>query len=97
MTSSSLVRVTTKDRDLFYAAAISSLRALDRSERSPRRFGPDADMRWASFKGALNDSDRIDFLLRDAAVTWGAGFSPAEAFGLFGLAPDEPLARTGSP
>jgi hypothetical protein len=91
MTSGDPVSVTTKDRDLFYAAAVAGLRVLDSRERSPRRFGPDADTRWASFKGALNDSDRIDFLLHDAAVTWGVGFSPAETFGLFGLAPDEPF------
>jgi hypothetical protein len=91
MTSGSLTTVTTKDRDAFYAAAVAGLRALDRRERSPRRFGKDADTRWASFKGALNDADRVDFLLRDAAVTWGVAFSPAEAFDLFGLAPDEPF------
>ena len=79
------------DRDAFYAAAYAGLRELDARERSPRRFGPDADARWASFRGGLNDADRIDVLLRDAAVVWGAGFSPAEAFGLFGLAPDEPF------
>lgn len=83
--------VTVQGRDAFYAAAVAGLRALDGRERSPRRFGADADTRWASFKGALTESDRIDFLLRDAAVTWGAAFSPAEAFGLFGLAPDEPF------
>lgn len=83
--------VSPKDRDTFYAAALAGLRALDRREGSSRRFGPDADARWQSIRGALNDADRIDLLLRDAAVTWGVGFSPAEAFGLFGLAPDEPF------
>jgi hypothetical protein len=97
MTSSTPVNVAPKDRDLFYAAAVAGLRALDRRDGSARRFGSDADTRWASFKGALNDSDRIDFLLRDAAVTWGVGFSPAEAFGLFGLAPDEPFGPDWQP
>lgn len=86
-----------KDREAFYAAAVAGLRALDSHERAPRRFGPDADTRWASFKGALTESDRIDFLLRDAAVTWGAAFSPAAAFGLFGLAPDEPFGPDWQP
>ena len=89
MMSTNHATLPTRDRDLFYAAGVAGLRALDRRERTPRRFGPDADTRWASFKGALTDSDRVDFLLRDAAVTWGVAFSPAEAFGLFGLAPDE--------
>jgi hypothetical protein len=35
--------------------------------------------------------DRIDILLRDAAGTWGAAFSPSECFGFFGLADDEPF------
>jgi hypothetical protein len=91
MTSVRQITVTPKDRDAFYAAAVAGLRALDRRERSARRFGADADTRWASFRGALNEADRIDLLLRDAAVTWGAAFSPADAFGLFGLAPDEPF------
>lgn len=97
MTSSTPANVAEKDRDLFYAAAVAGLRALDQRDGSARRFGRDADTRWASFKGALNDSDRIDFLLRDAGVTWGVGFSPAEAFGLFGLAPDEPFGPDWQP
>lgn len=91
MTSNSTAEVTAKERDAFYAAAIAGMHVLDARERCPRRFGKDADARWASFKGALSHADRIDFLLRDAAVAWGAAFSPAEAFGLFGLAPDEPF------
>lgn len=97
MSSSNPVSVQAKDRDLFYAAAVAGLRALERREGSARRFGADANTRWTSFKGALNDADRIDFLLRDAAVTWGVGFSPAETFGLFGLAPDEPFGPDWQP
>jgi hypothetical protein len=78
-------------RDAFYAAAARGLRLLDARERTPRRFGPEADTRWAAFCGGLTESDRLDLLLRDAAVAWGPAFSPAEAFGLFGLAPDEPF------
>ena len=84
-------------RDAFYAAAVNGLRALDARERTARRFGPDADSRWASFKGALTEADRIDLLLRDAAVTWGAAFSAAEVFDLFGLAPDEPFGPDWDP
>lgn len=83
--------ITSQQRDTFYAAAVAGLRALDARERSPRRFGVDADTRWASFKGNLTDSDRLDLLLRDATSSWGAAFSPAEVFDLFGLAPDEPF------
>lgn len=83
--------VSPDQRDAFYAAAVAGLRALDARERVPRRFGSDADTRWTALRGALTDADRIDLLLRDAAVTWGAAFSPAEVFDLFGLAPDEPF------
>lgn len=80
-----------QERETFYAAAVLGLRALDAREPKPRRFGADADARWRQFAGALGDGDRLDILLRDAAGTWGAAFSPAECFGLFGLADDEPF------
>jgi hypothetical protein len=97
MTLHAQANPTATERDTFYAAALAGLRALDHREGASRRFGPDADTRWASFRGALTDSDRIDFLLRDAAVTWGVAFAPAEAFGLFGLAPDEPFGPDWQP
>jgi hypothetical protein len=83
--------VSSQQRDAFYAAAVAGLRALDARERVPRRFGSAADSRWATFKGNLDEADRLDVLLRDAAVTWGSAFSAAEVFDLFGLAPDEPF------
>jgi hypothetical protein len=89
--------VTSANQSAFYSAAVAGLRALDARDRAPRRFGADADTRWSSFKGALNDADRIDLLLRDAAVTWGAAFSPAQVFGLFGLAPDDPFGPDWQP
>lgn len=75
----------------FYRAALIGLRHLDSRERSPRRFGPDADARWESFRGHLGLANRIDLLIRDATVTWKAAFSPAEIFSLPGLASDEPF------
>jgi hypothetical protein len=83
--------LTLQDRSAFYGAAVIGLRALDARETTPRRFGPDADARWTHFAGALGMGDRIDILLRDAAGTWGAAFSPSECFGFFGLADDEPF------
>ena len=87
MTSS----LTLEQRSAFYSAAVLGLRALDARENTPRRFGRDADARWTQFAGALGACDRIDILLRDAAGTWGAAFSPSECFGFFGLADDEPF------
>ena len=83
--------LTPQDRSAFYGAAVIGLRALDARESKPRRFGPDAEARWTQFAGALGVGDRIDILLRDAAGTWGAAFSPSECFGFFGLADDEPF------
>lgn len=80
---------TPPQRTAFYSAAAAGLRAIE--ARRADRFGPDADARWRGFAGALNDADRLDLLLRDAAVTWGPAFSAAEVFGTFGLAPDEPF------
>lgn len=82
---------SSQDCAAFYGAAVLGLRALDARERTPRRFGADADARWAQFSGALGEGDRLDILLRDAAGTWGAAFSPSECFGFFGLADDEPF------
>lgn len=91
MTTANTVVVSNEERERFYVAAIAGLQQLDRRERMARRFGAEADARWQSFSGALTASDRIDFLLRDAAVAWGPAFSPADTFGGFGLAPDEPF------
>ncbi len=89
--------VSHDQREAFYAAAVAGLRGLDAREGRPQRFGPDADTRWASFRGNLNDADRVDLLLRDASGSWGAAFSPAEVFGTFGLAPDEPFGPDWQP
>ena len=83
--------VTRESREAFYAAAVIGLSALDAREPSARRFGADANGRWEQFRGSLGPADRIDLLLRDASVTWGVAFSPSQAFGLFGLADDEPF------
>ncbi|NMO16000.1 hypothetical protein HPC49_04000 [Pyxidicoccus fallax] len=83
--------LTSQERTAFYSAAVVGLRALDARERTARRFGADADARWTQFAGALGPGDRLDILLRDAAGTWGAAFSPSACFGFFGLADDEPF------
>jgi hypothetical protein len=85
------IPVTSQDRSAFYGAAVLGLRALDARERTARRFGADAEARWTQFAGALGAGERLDILLRDAAGTWGAAFSPSECFGFFGLADDEPF------
>ncbi len=85
------VTLTNTQHTRFYSAALLGLRALDATERTARRFGPDPDARWQGFAGHLGLAARIDLLVRDAAVQWGAAFSPAVVFGLPGLAVDEPF------
>lgn len=75
----------------FYRAALVGLRALEARERAPRRFGAEAEQRWKDFRGHLKDSDRLDMLVRDAAVSWGPAFAPSKVFGLPGVAEDEPF------
>ena len=74
----------------FYRAAMAGLRFLDGTD-TRQRFGEDADAHWKGFAGHLRTQDRIDLLLRDAAVRWKAAFSPADVFQLSGLATDEPF------
>lgn len=85
------VAVSPAETATFYDAAIVGLRALERREGRPRRFGPEVDARWAGFHGHLGTSARLDLLIRDAAITWPSAFSPAVIFQLPGLASDEPF------
>ena len=61
----------------FYRAVLVGLGWLDAVEAKQRRFGPEVDARWKGFAGHLTATDRIDILLRDAAVVWGTAFAPA--------------------
>jgi len=85
------MEVSRVERENFYRASLLGLRALDVRDSSARRFGPDAEATWNDFRGHLSLSDRLDLLVRDGAVKWGAAFSPAHVFGLFGLAADDPF------
>lgn len=75
----------------FYEAAFVGLKALDAKADVARRFGPNADARWALFKGEMKERDRLDLLIRDAAVNHPAAFAPRRVFLLDGLAEDEPF------
>lgn len=81
----------TDDVDRFYQAAHLGLLILD--ARSPRRrfFGGDVEARWGAFAGDMDDWDRLDLCLRDAAVQFPAAFAPRVVFALEGLAGDEPF------
>lgn len=77
--------------DRFYRAALLGLCALDARRGKRQPFGPDAEARWRAFRGELLDCDRLDLLIRDAALTHPNAFAPRLLFSLEGLLPDEPF------
>ncbi len=84
-------QLTSTARANYYRAALIGLQHLDASERTARRFGVNADARWEGFAGHLGYAERLDLLIRDAAVQWGTAFSASSIFDLPGLAEDEPF------
>jgi hypothetical protein len=85
---------STAQVESFYRAGVLGLRALEARERRGRRLGPAADATWRAFRGdpgELDDRDRLDLLLRDAAATYPLAFAPRRIFALAGLSEDEPF------
>lgn len=83
--------IPAEQREAFYEVAVLGLKALDTLRNTRPRFDPNADATWAAFKGEQQDADRIDLLVRDAAVIQPAAFAPRVVFGLPGLADDDPF------
>ncbi len=54
-----------------------------------RRFGTEADARWAGFRGDLTTADRLDLLLRDADAEWPGAFGARMTFDEPAVAEDE--------
>ncbi len=77
--------------EAFYRASLAGLRALEAAGGRARYFGEEADARWKAFQGELREADRLDLLLRDAAVSHPAAFAPRVVFPIPGLADDEPF------
>lgn len=75
----------------FYRTALLGLLAQEHRQPTDRRFGDEADARWNMFHGHLDVADRIDLLIRDAAVSHPAAFAPRSVFGFEDLAEDEPF------
>ncbi len=73
----------------FYEAALRVLAFVEQRRPTGRRFGPDADARWAAFRGAMTASERIDLLLRDADAEWPTAFGGRLVYEIPGLADDE--------
>jgi hypothetical protein len=82
------------DVERFYRAGALGLSALEARERRGRRLGDVADATWRAFRGdpgELDDRDRLDLLLRDAAASHPLAFAPRRIFALPGLSEDEPF------
>lgn len=84
----------------FYLCAALGLRHLEQREGRGRRFGEAAIARWRAFseprgsgegRALVRQADRLELLLRDAAVTSPLAFSARPVFGLEALAGDEPF------
>jgi hypothetical protein len=86
-----MVRPSAEDVERFYRAAMVGLGALETRSGGGRRFGPDADARWKAFRGSLEAWDRIELLVRDAAVGQPEAFAPRVVFDLPALTDDEPF------
>lgn len=85
------------DRARYYTAAMRTLRFIEQRSPTARRFGTEADAKWAAFRGNLTTADRMDLLLRDADAQWPAAFGARNVFALRAAAEDEPFGAEWSP
>lgn len=76
---------------LYTEGALKLLQYVESRRPTGRRFGPDADARWNSFRGDLMTVDRIELMIRDADAEWPGGFGARNVYGLQGVAEDEPF------
>ena len=85
------LQITPADQEAFYRSALLGLRVLDAAGARRPFFGPEADAMWSAMQGALRPGDRLDLLIRNAAVANPGAFAARSVFGLPGLADDEPF------
>jgi hypothetical protein len=79
----------------FYEASLRALRYIEARSPTGRRFGPDADAMWRTFRGHLTAADRIALLLRDADVEYPGAFGARVAFDLRGVGEDDAFGSSG--
>lgn len=89
--------VEEKERRAYYDAALRALRFVESKSPSKRRFGPEADAMWKSFRGHLTAADRIDMMLRDADIEAGGAYGARVAFGMRGVAEDDAFGAEWTP
>ncbi len=81
----------------YYLATLRALAFVEQRQPSGRRFGPEADARWSSFRGDLETADRIDLLVRDADAQWPVAFGARTVFDKAAVAEDEPFGADWQP
>lgn len=79
------------DITAYYRATLHGLRFVEARRATGRRFGAEADARWAAFRGDLTTADRIDLMIRDADAQWPRAFGARTVFVLRAVAEDEPF------
>jgi hypothetical protein len=85
---------TDEARAAYYAGALLLLSFLESRRATGRRFGAEADARWAGLAGHLSVRDRIDVLVRDADLEWPGAIGARRVFGLEGVAEDDAFGPT---
>ncbi|MBA3458493.1 MAG: hypothetical protein H0T46_00920 [Deltaproteobacteria bacterium] len=75
----------------YMEGALRLLQFVESRRATGRRFGPDADARWSSFRGDLETVDRIELMIRDADAEWPASFGARVVYALPGIPEDEPF------
>jgi hypothetical protein len=75
----------------YLEGALRLLQFVEARRPTGRRFGPDADARWTSFRGDLATVDRVELMIRDADAEWPSGFGARIVYALPGVAEDEPF------
>ncbi len=88
---------TSTERTSYYVAALRALRFLEHRRSTGRRFGTEADARWAALRGDLTTADRIDLLVRDANAEWPGALGARATFGLRDVAEDDPFGAAWMP
>jgi hypothetical protein len=71
--------------------ALRLLQYVESRRPTGRRFGADADARWASFRGDLETADRIELLIRDADAEWPGAFGARNVYAMPAVPEDEPF------
>jgi hypothetical protein len=92
-----MLNVPAQEVRAYYQTALAALRFVEARRPTGRRFGEDADARWAGLRGDLATADRLDLLLRDADAEWPGAFGARLVFQGHAIAEDDAFGPFWSP